>query len=224
MLQNLCSELYSHLCGELYFACEVQGQDTRIWWDFSCADAPDSRDTSCMASTTLIPVSEYLRTTYHPDCDYVDGELQERNLGESAHSFLQTILVALFHANRSTWKIVAGAEIRVQVGKERYRVPDIGVLRRSDPVDPIVKKAPLICIEVLSPEDRLQRMQERIDDYARMGVEHVWLIDPISRHAWVATADGSHTRVVEAFRVPGTPIRIALAEVFAELDDMLTQC
>jgi hypothetical protein len=30
--------------------------------------------------------------------------------------------------------------------------------------------------------------------------------------------------VTEAFSVPGTPIRISLAEVFAELDDMLTQC
>jgi Uma2 family endonuclease len=176
-----------------------------------------------MASTTLIPVSEYLRTTYHPDCDYIEGELQERNLGESAHSFLQTILVALFHANRHAWKIVAGTEIRMQVGARRYRIPDVAVMRRSDPVDPIVRTAPLICIEVLSPEDRLQRMQERIDDYVRMGVEHIWLIDPISRHAWIATADGSHTGVAEAFAVPGTPIRISLAEVFAELDDMLTQ-
>ena len=115
-----------------------------------------------MASSTLIPVSEYLSTTYRPDCDYIEGELQERNLGERAHSFLQSILVAIFNANRHSWKIVAGTEIRVQVGVERYRVPDVGVMRRSDPVDPIVKTAPLICIEVLSPEDRLQRMQERI--------------------------------------------------------------
>jgi hypothetical protein len=28
------------------------------------------------------PVSEYLRFIYEPDCDYVDGELQERNLSE----------------------------------------------------------------------------------------------------------------------------------------------
>jgi Uma2 family endonuclease len=176
-----------------------------------------------MAATTLIPVSEYLSTTYRPDCDYIEGELQERNLGESAHSFMQLILAAIFHKNRHAWNIVAGTEIRVQVGKNRFRVPDIGIMCRSDPVDRIVQKAPLICIEVLSPEDRLQRMQERIDDYVRMGVEHIWLIDPISRHAWVATADGSHTRVTEAFSVPGTPIRISLAEVFAELDDMLTQ-
>jgi hypothetical protein len=35
-----------------------------------------------MATSTLVPVSEYLATAYRPDCDYVDGQLQKRNLGE----------------------------------------------------------------------------------------------------------------------------------------------
>jgi Uma2 family endonuclease len=73
--------------------------------------------------------------------------------------------------------------VRVQVNSHRYRVLDVCVLRNSDPFVPIIHKAPLICIEVLSPEDRIQPMQERIDDYAQMGVEHIWLIDPVGRHA-----------------------------------------
>jgi len=176
-----------------------------------------------LGDTILIPVSEYLSTTYRPDCDYIDGELQERNEGETAHSFLQSILVAMFNANRRTWKIVAGTEMRVQVAPHRFRIPDVCVQRSSDPHDPIIKTPPLICIEVLSPEDRIQRMQERIDDYARMGVEHIWLIDPLSRKAWTATPDGSLQHVSEAFAIAGTTISIELAQVFAELDDMLTQ-
>ena len=165
----------------------------------------------------------YLSHTYEPDCDYIDGELQERNVGESAHSFLQLILGTIFQMNRRAWSIVAGTELRVQVSARSYRIPDITVLRRSDPVEPIIRTAPLICIEVLSPEDRIQRMTERIEDYAAMGVEHIWLIEPSSRHAWTATADTSLQRVETEFTVPGTPIRIVLAEVFAELDDMLSQ-
>jgi len=181
------------------------------------------RDTIAMATFALIPVSEYLNTTYEPDCDYIDGELQERNVGESSHGLLQGIFVTLFNNNRRAWNIIAGTEIRVQVNARNYRVPDVTVLRRSDPVTPIIHTAPLICIEVLSPEDRIHRMQERIADYAGMGVEHIWLIDPISRHAWIATADGSQTRTYTEFAVPGTPIRISLAEVFDELDDMQSQ-
>jgi Uma2 family endonuclease len=175
-----------------------------------------------MATASLIPVSEYLRTTYRPDCDYIDGEIQERNVGERPHSFLQSILVAIFNANRLDWNIVAGTEIRVQITPTRFRIPDVAVLRRSDPADPIVQRPPLIAIEILSPEDRLYRLQQRIDDYTHMGVENIWLIDPLSRHAWLATPDGSHTRVHQAFTVPNTPIHIDLAALFAELDDMLT--
>jgi Uma2 family endonuclease len=176
-----------------------------------------------MASSTLIPVSEYLSTTYRPDCDYVDGELQERNVGERPHAMLQAILASIFNANRKVWNVVAATELRVRAGPNRFRIPDVSVLRRSDPVDPIVKVAPLICIEVLSPSDTIQRMQERIDDYILMGVQHIWLIDPITRNAWIATADRSHNHVEAELAVPGTPIHISLAQIFAELDDLLTQ-
>jgi Uma2 family endonuclease len=176
-----------------------------------------------MSSATLVPVSEYLTASYEHDCDYIDGELQERSVGEISHSFLQTVLATMFNANRRQWGVVAGTELRVQVAARRYRVPDICVIRRSDPKDPIVQTAPLICIEVLSPEDRIQRVQERFADYATMGVEHMWLLDPVRRQAWVVSADGSQTHVESEFIVPGTPIRVSLAEVFAELDDMQSQ-
>jgi Uma2 family endonuclease len=173
-----------------------------------------------MSSARLIPVSEYLETMFSPDCDYVDGELQERSWGERPHGFLQILLGSIFQNNRRAWGIVAGTEMRVQVGERRYRVPDVCVLRRSDPADDIVKIPPMICIEILSPEDRLQRVQEKFDDYATMGVEHMWLLDPVRRQAWVVMADGSQVHVDAEFTVAGTPIRIVLAEVFAELDDM----
>ena len=51
-----------------------------------------------MASATLIPVREYLNTSYRPDCDFLDGELKERNGGEQPHASIQAILPALFHA------------------------------------------------------------------------------------------------------------------------------
>ncbi len=40
-------------------------------------------------STTLISVEEYLRTSYEPDAEYVDGVLEERPMGEGKHSAWQ---------------------------------------------------------------------------------------------------------------------------------------
>jgi hypothetical protein len=55
-----------------------------------------------MAAAVHIPVSEYLRTTYRPDRDYIDGEVQERNGGEQPHGNLQIILATIFRTNRLT--------------------------------------------------------------------------------------------------------------------------
>ncbi len=175
-----------------------------------------------MASATQITLSEYLTTTYRPDCDYIDGEVKERTLGTRAHGFLQFILAAVFNANMDAWNVVAGPEIRTRVAFTRVRIPDVCVMRRSDPADPVVQVAPLICIEVLSPEDSLRSQRDRVEDYFKMGVEHIWIFDPITRETHVATPGGYELCLTGELTVPGTPIRIVLSEVFATLDKMLT--
>ena len=173
-----------------------------------------------MATPVLIPVEEYLRTTYRPDRDYIDGELKERNLGETPHSTIQGIFVVIFHANRQSWGLRAFSEQRVQTSETHYRIPDVCAIRVGTPPGPIVRSAPVICIEVLSPDDSLGDMQERVDDYVDMGVENIWILDPVRRKAWFANADGIHKLEADAFTVPGTPIRIPLAELNHELDDL----
>jgi hypothetical protein len=42
-----------------------------------------------MATDSLISIREYLSTSYRPDCDYVNGIIEERNLGEYDHARLQ---------------------------------------------------------------------------------------------------------------------------------------
>jgi hypothetical protein len=49
-----------------------------------------------MATRTLVSVEEYLHSDYSPDREYVDGEVQERNLGEYDHASLQNILLFTF--------------------------------------------------------------------------------------------------------------------------------
>jgi Uma2 family endonuclease len=173
-----------------------------------------------MATATHIPVSEYLATSYRPDRDYIDGEVRERNLGEQPHALIQITLAAILHNHRKKWQIRVLPEQRVQVSKTRYRIPDVCVLAASASAEGIVREAPMICIEVLSPGDTIGSIQERADDYTEMGVPFIWAIDPLRRRAWVMSSDGL-MKVREAeLTVPGTPIRINLAEVFAELDEI----
>ena len=121
-----------------------------------------------MPTGTLISVEEYLATSYRPDCDYVDGRIEERNLGELDHSSLQTAVVAYFFARRKKWDITAVVEQRVQVSPTRVRVPDVSVVPGKT-AEQIFRTPPFICVEILSPKDLMQRVRERIEDYLKMG-------------------------------------------------------
>jgi Uma2 family endonuclease len=172
-----------------------------------------------MATAALIPVSEYLQTTYRPDRDYVDGELKERNVGEQPHGDLQMILGTIFRNNRLTWGVRPLGDTRLQVTPTRYRIPDVMVVRNTDPKDAIVRFIPLLCIEILSKDDRLHEMQERVDDYAGMGVKGIWIIDPWKRVGHIATSKSLTQPDDGILHVGGTFIAVSLADIFAQLDE-----
>lgn len=166
-----------------------------------------------MTTRTLIPVEEYLTTVYRPDCDYVDGEVLERNLGERDHSYIQVALAAYFFARRKELNIEVFTEQRVQVRANRFRIPDVCVVLGGTK-EKIFATPPFLCIEILSPEDRVSRLQERIDDYFTMGVPNVWVVDPARRCAFVATANGDLHRVTDALRTTDPVLEVPLSEIF----------
>jgi hypothetical protein len=47
-------------------------------------------------ATPQTSLADYLRTSYRLDCDYVDGEVQERKVGESDHAAVQAFLTSWF--------------------------------------------------------------------------------------------------------------------------------
>jgi len=164
----------------------------------------------------LISVEEYLHTTYDPDCDYVDGEVLERNWGERDHSKLQKKLILFFGNREKTWNIVVFPEQRVQVSPTRFRVPDICVYLGEEPQEQIFRTPPFICIEILSPEDRWERMQKKIEDYLRFGVPYVWVINPPDQRAWAYTRDGGAEVQDGVLRIENPSLAVPLAEIFEQ--------
>lgn len=166
----------------------------------------------------LLSIDEYLHTSYKPDVDFVDGEIRERNLGEFEHATFQTAIGSFFWIRRKQWSIHPVTEQRIRVASNRVRICDVAVLRGDAPREKVVQTPPLICIEILSPEDRLSRAKEVLTDYLRMGVQNVWLFDPIYRSAWTFDATGLHEADATNLNVANTPIRLDLTEAFAALD------
>ena len=76
-----------------------------------------------------VSVEEYLSTVYEHDCEYVDGAIEERALGEFEHSWLQLFMGSIFVSHRTEWGVIALTEQRVQTQRNHFRVPDLTVLR-----------------------------------------------------------------------------------------------
>jgi Uma2 family endonuclease len=168
-----------------------------------------------MSSTTSISVSEYLNTSYSPDRDFVDGRVEERNLGEHDHAAVQAALVLWFGQHQDEWNIEVLPEQRIRISATKFRVPDICLVSLDQPVEQILTKPPLACIEILSPEDTLRRMQERIDDYRQFGVGNIWVLDPVTQRGYDCRPAGFLDAT--EFAIPGTPIRLVLSQLFARI-------
>jgi len=132
---------------------------------------------------------EYLHTSYEDgDRDFVDGTVEERNLGERDHARLTGLILKYLMDREKEWKIYSLPEQRVQVSATRFRVPDITICRYQ-PEGSIVTEPPLAVIEILSPADTMRKMEWRIADYRAMGIECIWLVDPTDRSAWLYRDD-----------------------------------
>jgi len=148
---------------------------------------------------------------YRPDCDYVDGVVVERNLGEYDHARLQGEVMFYFRLRRKEWGITVVPEQRVQVSPTRFRIPDICVVK-GEPTEQIFRTPPFLCIEVLSPDDRLAQMHERVQDYLKFGVPYVFILDPAQRKAWRSTREGLEE--VAELRTTDPEMTVPLAELF----------
>ena len=166
-----------------------------------------------MPVTEQITVEEYLSTDYSPDCDFVDGVLEDRHVGEKDHSKLQIVLGAWFYARRNELGIEAFSEQRVQISPSRYRLPDICVTL-GEPEGQIFNAPPFLCIEILSPEDHMGRMLGKISDYLNFGVPYVWVIDPRKRKGTVYTSTDSFSPEDGILRTENPNIALPLADLF----------
>jgi Uma2 family endonuclease len=99
-------------------------------------------------------------------------------MGEDDHSAWQSAILKWFWQHEKEWNVRLRPELRVQVAATRFRIPDVAILDRAQPVEQIATHPPLAVFEVLSPEDSLQRLKRKLEDYRTMGIREIWVIDP----------------------------------------------
>jgi Uma2 family endonuclease len=169
-----------------------------------------------MSVKTMMTVEEYLHTSFEDaDCDYLDGEVVERNVGELPHSKAQGRLIVLL-GRITVPQLLVLPEIRIQINQRRFRVADIAVWKADEEIgDRIPSMPPFLVVEIMSPEDRMVRMVTRIQDYLAAGVKWIWLIDPLDRRAIVYSQDDRAGTVADVLRTGDPAIELPLELLFA---------
>jgi Uma2 family endonuclease len=172
-----------------------------------------------MVTRVLMTMEEYLHAPFDgPDRDYVDGEVIERNIGELPHARVQMRLGYLLSALADALKLQVLPEIRIQVSPTRFRVADLAVWRAGPIGQRIPMVPPFLVVEILSPEDRLVRLQPKIQDYLAYGVEWVWVIDPDERRALSYSPGNPAGILVEELQTRSPDITLQLSDVLSALD------
>ena len=170
-----------------------------------------------MATSANISVEEYLRTTYHPDMEYVEGQLVDRNVGEYFHGRLQALLAGLLGGRERQRRYRTFIALRIRNSARRYRIPDICVVPLPYKVSPILEK-PDLAIEIVSPDDRFSSVLEKVAEYLQAGIVHVWIVDPYQRV--VFESDSAGVREAPSHRVTTSLTgEVDFDELFTALDE-----
>ena len=169
--------------------------------------------------SAAITIDEFLRRDYENEreCEFVDGVLEERTGGEVAHGLLHVEVAAWFWKRRRDWSINCLMSHSMWVSGTRIRVPDI-VITNDRLREDIRTTPPLLCVEILAPEDAAVRLLARLCDLAGMGVRHIWLLNPADRTGFTYTEKGLEPVVGTRLSVPDSPVYLDPPEIFSALD------
>ena len=160
-------------------------------------------------------IEQYLNTSYRPDVEFIEGDLRERSATPWSHSRLLTLAGSWFGRHEEEWDILTGLNARIRVSLSRVRLADLVIVVPAA-YPPTLVEPPLVVVEIISPTDSYSEIDERMRDYATMGVPNLWIIDPQQR---IARERREGTWVdVTRLSVPESPIYVGVPRLFARLD------
>jgi len=164
-----------------------------------------------MSATATVSVEDYLRRTEKPYCEYVDGVLYPKPMATLLHGLIQFMLQVLLRKQG----VQAVAEVHVRLSPTKYLIPDViaaPTLEGPYPTVPV-----LLCVEILSPEDRVGAMLAKCEQYHAWGVPFCWVIDPEKQTAWQYPAGGEPTHMERGGTLAAGQLSVPLAELFIKL-------
>jgi Uma2 family endonuclease len=160
-----------------------------------------------MATGTQIPVEQYLSTSYERESEYIRGEIVEKPMGNLIHSIIQQFLSVRLHAVG-----LCCPELRLRLAEDLVLVPDLSVFVTSRPTEQVPTRPPDIVVEIVSPDQRYPEMLEKLEEYRRWGVPHIWVVEPQMQRLQIYTESGLAN--VSQIELPERGFALSASELF----------
>ena len=144
----------------------------------------------------LWSVEQYLRLTSHTRrlIEYTDGDIELLPVPTQQHQLILAFLYRAFFAYlEPLGGIVLFAALRLQIRPDKFREPDLLLLRSAR--DPRAQNrfwlgADLV-VEIVSPDDPQRDTVEKPRDYAEAQIPEYWVVNPLDETVTVLALEGA---------------------------------
>lgn len=153
-----------------------------------------------------------------PDGDryeLIDGQLVEKNVGSKASRIgLKTGGMLIVHVDAHGLGSAFGADCGYQIfgsTGNNIRIPDASFVGRGRLPDERIPNgymriAPDMVLEVVSPNDEAEEVDQKIEEYLGVGVRLIWIIFPSTRRIMVYRASGVISRLKPGDELSGEDV------------------
>ena len=151
-----------------------------------------------------------------PALEYWFGSIVQKPMGTRRHGYLQILLGRILYEHG----LLAGSEVRLRLDAQAEPVPDLIAERKAStgayPTEPFE-----LAVEIRSPKQSLSWLKKKARYYVSRGIDHVWIIDPDDKTAWVfSQAVPNGERIPAEGSLTANSVMISLQRIFGELDQI----
>lgn len=155
--------------------------------------------TATTPTATKLTAADLLAMPDEKDYELVDGQLEPKKVGfDSSRIAIRLATFLTLHCDQFKLGPVLGSDAGYQCfarDSQRIRRADVSFisLERLPPGQPdmgFIPFPPDLAVEVVSPNDLVREVNNKVHDYLEAGVRLVWVIDPTTGQVLVYNSTG----------------------------------
>ncbi|GIK43363.1 MAG: restriction endonuclease [Chloroflexota bacterium] len=151
------------------------------------------QEMTVLSKAKLITGEELLAMGDIGPCELIDGRIVPMSPTGGEHAYIEFYLGSeisnFVQPKKLGW--VLGGEVGIYTRRQpdRVRGADVAFISKNRsprrPTRGFLEVAPELVVEIMSPDDRWQDVQQKLEEYFSIGVEWVWIVEPENRAIYV---------------------------------------